>query len=167
MHLPCNACKKQPATVHMTDISPQGEKRERHLCEECAQKEGITPNPQGAVNLSQMLTAFIGGGKVTAQQIAELRCSKCKLTFVEFRNSGLLGCPCDYDAFEKALVPLIERAHQGANQHVGKFPRKQEKPRTAESDLIRLRRALVRAVDNEQYEEAARIRDRIQKIESA
>lgn len=166
MHLPCNSCKKQPATVHMTDITPQGEKRERHLCEPCAQKEGITPNTQGAVNLNQMLTAFIGGGKVTAQQIADLRCPKCKLSFVEFRNNGLLGCPCDYDAFEKALVSLIERAHQGASRHIGKSPRKIERPRPVESDLIGLRRDLIKAVDNEQYEEAARIRDRIQRIET-
>lgn len=160
MHLPCHACKKQPATVHVTDVS-HGEKKERHLCEACAQKEGVMSSTPSSVNLSQMLTTFISGGKVTAQQIADLRCPKCKLTFVEFRNNGLLGCACDYDAFEKALVGLIERAHQGASHHVGKSPRQNKKPRNSEGDLIRLRRELVRAVDDEKYEEAARIRDQL------
>ncbi|HWL92804.1 MAG TPA: UvrB/UvrC motif-containing protein [Phycisphaerae bacterium] len=165
MHLPCNACKKQPATVHLTDIAPDGEKRERHLCETCSQKEGVTPTGGSAVSLTQMLSAFIGGGKVTAQQIADLRCPQCKLTFIEFRNNGQLGCPHDYDAFEKALVPLVERAHQGASRHIGKAPHRHERPRIPENDLIRLRQELTRAVDNEKFEEAARIRDNIREIE--
>ncbi len=166
MHLPCHACKKQPATVHLTDISPQGEKIERHLCEDCAKKEGITPSGPASGNLSQMLTSFIGGGKITAQQLAEIRCPKCKLSFVEFRNNGLLGCPHDYDAFEKALLSLIERAHQGAGRHIGKNPRRHKKKRMPENDLVRLRRELNRAVDDEKYEEAARIRDNIRSIET-
>lgn len=166
MHLPCNACKKQPATVHLTDISPQGEKIERHLCEDCAKKEGITPSGPVSGNLSQMLNSFIGGGKITAQQLAEIRCPKCKLSFVEFRNNGLLGCPNDYDAFEKALLSLIERAHQGAGRHIGKNPRRHKKKRMPENDLVRLRRELNRAVDDEKYEEAARIRDSIRSIET-
>ncbi|MFQ5412357.1 MAG: UvrB/UvrC motif-containing protein [Phycisphaerae bacterium] len=163
----CQACKKQSATVHLTDITPQGEKSERHLCEECAQREGVTPKPQNNLHLKHLLSAFVEGGKVTAQQIAELTCQTCGLTFVEFRNTGLLGCPGDYDAFEKALVPLIERAHQGASHHIGKIPHRLGTPRAVENDLIRLRRELDHAVDSEQFEQAARIRDRIRTIEES
>jgi protein arginine kinase activator len=88
------------------------------------------------------------------------------LTFVEFRNAGLLGCPADYDAFEKALVPLIERAHENSSHHIGKVPRRLAVPRSAESDLIRLRRELTRAVDDEQYEAAAKLRDKIKILEA-
>ena len=166
MHLACQSCKKQPATVHMTDINPQGEKSERHLCEECAQSEGITPKAPGGPHWKEILGAFVAGGKASAQHIAKLVCPQCSQTFVEFRNTGLLGCHADYDAFEKALLPLIERAHQGSSYHIGKVPRRLGSPLAAENDLIRLRRELSRAVDEEQFEQAAKLRDDIRTLET-
>lgn len=166
MNLPCQACKKQAATVHLTDITPDGQMRERHLCEHCAQHEGLTPKPQpAALNALTQLSGLILD-KVSIQQLAELKCPQCGLTFIEFRNAGLLGCPSDYDAFEKAMVPLLERAHENSSHHIGKVPRRLAVPRSSESDLIRLRRELTKAVHEEQYEEAAKIRDRIKTMET-
>jgi protein arginine kinase activator len=165
MNLACQACQKQPATVHLTEIGPAGgEKRERHLCETCAQKEGVTPKASSPVTIHEMLSS-LASQKASIQQLAELACPHCKMTFVEFRNDGLLGCPADYDAFEKALIPLVERAHEGASHHIGKVPRRLGAPVAADNDLLRLRRELSRAVDDEKYEEAARIRDQIRTLE--
>jgi protein arginine kinase activator len=161
MNLACQCCKKQPATVHLTDILPGGEKRERHLCEQCAAKEEVMPKiTQAHVPLDELLAGLVVG-KAAIQQLADLKCPHCGLTFVEFRQNGLLGCPRDYDAFEKALVPLIERAHEGSSHHIGKVPRRLGTPRPTENDLIRLKRRLAKAVEDEQYEEAARLRDKI------
>lgn len=163
MHLACQLCHEQPATVHLTNIDA-GEKRERHLCDACAEKEGVIPKP---VNVMASLEAFVQTGKAPAQQVSGLTCPQCKLTFVEFRNKGVLGCPADYDAFEKALNPLIERAHQGASHHVGKTPRRLGVARSTDGDLIRLRRELTRAVDDERFEDAASIRDTIRSLEAS
>lgn len=161
MHVPCQICKKQPAIIHLTDIS-KGETKERHLCEQCASDEGLLPKQQH-VPINEILTGLIVQ-KGAIQQLADLSCPQCKLTFVEFRNNGLLGCVHDYDAFEKALLPLIERAHEGASHHIGKVPRRLGTPLATENDLIRLRRELTRAVDDEQFEKAAKIRDRIRTL---
>lgn len=166
MSYPCQACHKQAATVHQIDISPQGEKKERHLCEACSQNEGVIPKPLTASQSLELITGFVLN-KAGVQELAELTCPKCKTTFVEFRNTGLLGCPHDYEVFEKALTPLIERAHAGSRHHIGKAPHRRETPRSAEGDLLRLKRELDRAVDNERYEEAARLRDRIRVLEEA
>jgi protein arginine kinase activator len=165
MNLACQACKKSPATVHLTDITSDGEKHERHLCEQCAQQEGITPKPQGHVPVSELLAGLVMN-KESVQQLAEMACPRCEMTFVEFRNNGLLGCPSDYDAFEKALVQLIERVHGGASHHIGKVPRRLGTPRPAENDLIRLKRQLAKAVDDEDYEAAAKLRDQIKLVEA-
>ena len=164
MHLACQVCKKQSATIHITDVV-NGEKKERHLCEKCAQEEGALPKPQPHVPINEILSG-LAIQKTVIQQLADLRCPHCKMSFVEFRDSGLLGCPGDYDAFEKAMIPLIERAHDGASHHIGKVPRRLGAPLAAENDLIRLRRELMRAVDDEQYERAAKLRDRIRHLES-
>lgn len=164
MGITCQSCKKHRATVHLTEMSPEGEKTERHVCDQCAAEEGIFVKAQG----NQPLNEILGGlvlQKSLVQQLSELTCPKCKLTFVEFRNNGLLGCSGDYDAFESALLPLIERAHDGAGHHIGKVPRRLVTPRSSDADLVRLRAELNRAVTDEQFEKAARLRDQIRTLE--
>lgn len=166
MQVACQSCKKQPATVHLTDITSEGEKRERHLCEQCASEEGIMPKQQQHVPINELLAGLIVN-KTSIQQLADMACPKCGLTFVEFRNNGVLGCPRDYDAFEKALIPLIERAHEGASHHIGKVPTRLGTPRSTENELIRLKRRLAQALEAEKYEEAAQLRDKIRMRETS
>lgn len=158
----CQRCKKQAATVHVTDIR-KGEKVERHLCDGCAVQTKVTPT--AVVPFGPSLASFIAK-KAGASDLAKLTCPNCHLTFAEFQSTGLLGCPADYDAFEKALVPLIERAHEGGSHHVGKIPRRLGTPRPVENDLVRLRGELTKAVSTEQYEKAATLRDQIKTLET-
>jgi protein arginine kinase activator len=156
----CQMCEKQ-ATVHLTEIV-DGEKTERHLCEECAQTEGITIKTHVPINelLNNLMTAQEESG-----EISELRCPQCDMNWTEFRKGGLLGCPNDYLAFDKVLRPLIERAHQGANVHVGRIPQHRAGAVSQQAKLLRLRLDLQRAVDREDYEVAARIRDEIKQLD--
>lgn len=151
----------------MTEISPEGEHRVRDLCDHCAQEEGLIPSAKQTtqVPFNEILSGLVVQQKATIQELAHLRCPKCNLTFVEFRNAGVLGCGHDYDAFEKALLPLIERAHENQSRHIGKAPRRLGISRPAENDLIKLRHELTRAVDDEQFEKAARLRDQIRTME--
>ncbi len=159
----CQRCKKNNATVHLTDIV-KNEKHERHLCDQCASEEGITIKTHTPIN--QLLASFVLQ-QSGAQELAGLTCDQCGTTFVEFRNNGLLGCPNDYDAFEKALLPLLERAHgEGATHHVGKVPRgRTDGTEQRQRELMRLRRELSQAVEREDYENAARLRDEIKAME--
>ncbi len=159
----CQRCKKNQATVHLTDIV-KNEKYEKHLCDQCAQEENITIKSHTPIN--ELLASFVLQ-QSDAQELADLKCEQCGTTFVEFRNNGLLGCPNDYDVFEEALAPLLERAHgEGASHHVGKVPH----GRTGETEkqqreLVRLRRQLNEAVEHENYEKAAEVRDQIKALE--
>ena len=157
----CDNCDR-PATVYLTEIV-EGNKIEKHLCEVCAAKEGIavsTPH----VPISQLLEDFITQTQ-QAKQLGELTCDHCGLSFLEFRQGGLLGCPHDYEAFSHALVPLLERAHEGASHHVGKVPTRAGGDERRQSELLRLRAGLKEAVLREEYERAARIRDELKKLE--
>lgn len=158
----CQRCKKHTATVHLTEIV-KSEKREKHLCEKCAAEEGVTMKQH--VPLNELLTNFLVS-QAGAQELGDLTCPECGMSFVEYRNHGLLGCPNDYDVFEKVLGPLIERAHEGGTHHVGKTPKHAGKGESRQRDLMRLRRELDAAVRREDYERAAEIRDQIQTLES-
>ena len=86
------------------------------------------------------------------------------MNFAQFRQQGLLGCPHDYDAFEKVLGPLISQAHEGATEHVGKVPSKAGAGRQHQHELMRLRRELDAAVAREDYERAAELRDQLKEF---
>ncbi len=160
MNITCEVCNNAMATVHLTDLMA-GEKQERHLCSECAEDEGVIIKPKAQLN--EMLQKFVTH-KSMVQELADLTCDQCGLSFVEFRRQGLLGCPHDYDAFKKALEPLIERSHEDSVQHVGKIPvRAGEHVRTRQA-VARLERELKHAIQEEEYEKAARLRDEIENM---
>ena len=99
-------------------------------------------------------------------EVDERSCPKCGLSFREFRQKGLLGCPHDYEAFRSLLSPLIERAHEGGAQHVGKVPRTAEATVQKQAGLVRLRQELEEAVQQENYERAAKVRDELSALEA-
>jgi len=162
MSILCQRCQESKATVHITDTVP--EKRERHLCEDCAAKEGVIVK-QKHHTTNEILQQFIKH-KAEASGSDDLTCPQCGLTFREFQLHGQLGCPHDYVAFAKQLRPMIERAHEGATHHVGKIPATADVTVRRQTGLLRLRKELQEAVESEDYEVAARVRDEIQNLES-
>lgn len=161
----CERCAKSQATCHVLNIEPDGEKSERHLCERCAIEEGQIAAPKMVSGIDEALGTLLAGAKAAAP---DLQCDQCGITYVEFRNQGLLGCPHDYDAFKEPLEKLLKRAHDGATNHLGKAPRSVGSgKRTVEQDVRRLKRQLSEAIQAEDYERAAELRDRISELDHA
>ena len=157
----CDDCDKQ-ATVHVTEIR-DGQKVEKHLCEHCAVSEGITVKAD--VPISQLLEDFILQTVSGEETLEELACEVCGLTFSEFREQGVLGCPNDYNGFGQRLELLMSRAQQGATAHVGKIPRHSGGDQKRLNAVLRLRAQLRGAIAAEDYELAASLRDRIKEVE--
>src|ERR1700730_14275448 len=113
----CQKCTK-PATLHITEVLNDEQFEELHLCEECANKYLYEPQKGGGPK---------GGEAELAQEIEEgsalnqRECPHCGIKFVEFRNSGRLGCPYDYQEFRQELIPLWKN-FQGKTRHSGKMP---------------------------------------------
>jgi len=158
----CDKCER-PATVHLTEIV-SGKKLEKHFCEYCASEEKFTL--QCNVPISQQLEQFLAQGR-EAEELSELVCDRCGMSFLEFRQGGLLGCPHDYEAFGSALGVLLQRAHEGADRHVGKVPRTAGQDEHRQNEMLRLRAGLKEALLREEYERAADIRDRIKELETS
>jgi protein arginine kinase activator len=159
----CQLCTK-PATVHLTDIV-NGQKKETHLCQACAEQQQLVKHQE--LNLPAILQTLIGQ-HVGAQtdELSRLKCPACGLKYMEFRAVGRLGCPHDYDVFRAALEPLLRRIHRSV-RHVGKAPHRRDVGGGRHAELVALRLELQKAVETEQYEEAARIRDLLRKKEAA
>lgn len=164
----CQACQASPATVHLTEIKDK-EKREIHLCTKCAQEKGISIKAD--FTLGEIFGGLVDpqGSPTPAQKDKErkdsrLVCPRCGLSYLEFRKTGRLGCPDDYEFFRKGLTPFLEKIHL-AVQHVGKVPSRADARTQQVKELIGLRRQLTALVEREAYEDAAKIRDRIKKLE--
>jgi len=158
----CDNCNR-PATHHSVEII-KGKKIEKHLCDEHAAEEGLAIK---AVHtpINELLTNFVKlqSGMSAKQEDAE--CDECGMTWSEFREHSLLGCPHCYDAFDDSLGPLLERAHDGATHHIGKTPSRAGSGVDRQNRLLALRKRLDDAVDREDYETAAKLRDDIRGIE--
>ncbi|MEX0774634.1 MAG: UvrB/UvrC motif-containing protein [Phycisphaeraceae bacterium] len=158
----CDLCDR-PATHHSVEIV-KGQKIEKNLCDLHAQQAGMIIKAVQHTPINELLTNFVKkhSGAVTQQ---ELTCDNCGLTFGEFRENSLMGCPECYHAFEAPLGPLLERAHEGATHHIGKVPRRAGASEQRQQHLLRMRKQLADAVAGEDYETAAHLRDEIRAYE--
>lgn len=153
----CQSCGKRDAKVHVTEIDDANQKRELHLCEQCHGQSG-----GGDTSLETLLA---GALSASAPRPPELACSACGLPYAEFRSRGRLGCPECYTVFAEALDPLLEKIHT-AKRHIGKSPGDgSNEQRTRARKLVETRRRLHDAVEREDFEAAARLRDELRALE--
>jgi protein arginine kinase activator len=186
----CQKCAKL-AVVHLTEIvtdqSSLSNKKttvEIHLCLDHAVAAGLlTPlsdSPSHTVSI-QPLSSNKGQldspaaivptvneetGLTLAREGPLETCPVCGMTWGQFRQGGLLGCGHDYDLFAPRLLPLLKRTQEGAVEHVGKIPpRKKREEGDRQVVTLRLRRELQKAIDAENYEQAAQVRDQLRSLE--
>ena len=158
----CNVCGTNEATIHLTEIVNE-QMIEIHLCETCAQEKGTEFKAHFNVGdllsgLNDLAQEVTGVGKMV------IKCPNCGLTYEEFGRTGRLGCAECYEAFSKLLMPLIKRV-QHSTQHVGKRPSRLAAPVRLTHDLRELQNRLQKSIEQEEFEEAARIRDQIRQLE--
>ena len=159
----CDACKKQQATVHLTEIV-NDQMTELHLCETCANEKGA--QVESHFGLADLLAGLADVGKATdvEEDVAVKTCANCGMTYDDFRRVGRLGCAECYTTFKRSLASLLKRIH-GAPHHVGKMPVRLMKAPAAKVELSELKRRLERAIEAEEFEEAVQLRDRIREME--
>ncbi len=162
----CQHCQKRVATVHFTQIV-NNKKTEMFLCEQCA--NGKSQIHVGSpISLNDFLTGLIGGTNAgTTRSVApqQIVCEKCGMNYKEFQSTGKFGCFNCYEVFGDRLNPLLKRLH-GNIRHNGKVPEKVSKSIRSSKEISELKEILNKAIQDEEYEKAAEIRDKIRSIET-
>ncbi len=163
----CQICHKNEATIHLTEIT-SGSRSEMHICEQCAVEQDINVKSHIPINelLSNLLASAPSDEELEGPPDTTEVCPNCGISLGQFSSEGLLGCPYDYEFFDKALTPIIARAHNGSTTHRGKVPSRTPRQVKNQMELFELRRRLQDAVETEDYELAARLRDSIKKSEN-
>ena len=159
----CDICAKKKATVHLTEIVDE-QMSEMHLCEDCAREKSVQMEQQfGLADLLAGLGDF--GKKIKDVEKINLKCAHCGTSYDDFRKFGRLGCSECYDSFKEHLGTLLKKIH-GSNQHLGKSPAKiPPQDRKHIEDLQGLKSQLMQAIQMEDFEQAAQLRDKIRNLE--
>lgn len=174
MNMYCELCKKNPATIHYTKII-NGHKEERHICEVCANQVNEPNGPFPTLGLLPdfSMADFVGGffqQGAQAQPFVQKNmsaydaCPICGMTAGEFRKLGQVGCSNCYEYFSDYMPGLIQRIH-GNSRHIGKIPHRGAAEVVKVQEINRLRQQLQEAVEQEDFEQAAQLRDQIRAME--
>jgi protein arginine kinase activator len=164
----CEQCHEREAVIHLTQIVNE-QVTTLHLCERCAADKGVeSPGSQPKTPLGSFLAAM---GQELPDQAPAPRagdnCQRCGGTLQDFRESGRLGCPDCYHSFETPLRDLLRRLH-GSTHHMGERYADNEvapAPVAARPQAAELREQLRVAVETENFELAAELRDRLRVLE--
>ena len=163
----CQECGQEEANVYITRIV-NGKKNELHLCEHCAREKDeldFSFEPKFTLhNLFGSLLNETARGSRETLKVSKTQCPSCALTFAQFSQIGRLGCSDCFSSFGDRLQPLLRRIH-GSSRHTGKVPRRSQSTVRLKRELERLREELQRRIQNEEFEEAARLRDRLRAME--
>ncbi len=164
----CQVCKANAATIHLREIK-DNLVAEVHLCQTCFQQrsasEAGADTTAPALNLATSLDhASDFQARREAHERSDLTCPDCGMAFRDFLEIGRLGCATCYQAFGEELRPFLMKIH-GATVHAGKAPQEETKSLDLRTKLSKLQTDLDQAIETEEYERAASLRDQIQHFE--
>ena len=163
----CEDCGVRPAKFHLTTII-NGDRVERNLCPACMAKHQKQLPGIDFSNLAGLLSSILEGRNAAEQEQREteyedLVCEQCGMTYAEFQKGGMLGCANCYRAFKVPLTSLLQRVH-GNTQHAGRVPGGVRSGVSIRMNIDRLKEKLQQAVADEEYEQAAKLRDAIRAL---
>ena len=171
----CEACKNKNATVHYR-YNENGNITERHLCADCAEKEGLMNSNLSVTDdfVYDMFGDTIGkfsfipfmnqGSNIKGRSTNQRVCPGCGLTENELRTGGKLGCEKCYSVFSDYLNIVLNKMHL-STEYKGKIPESAERELSLVRKIENLKADMYSAVEAQRYEEAAKIRDKIKQLE--
>ncbi len=176
----CDICKKREATVHLTEVINE-EVSELHICEECAKEKGA--QMQQHFGIADLLSGLVDlpHDMIPKKKRINIKCPSCGMGYDNFKKMGRFGCADCYEAFKRALYPLFKKIH-GISYRADKESKNRESekpdiskpvttkglpsPDTGRDNLRGLKARLAKAIELEEFEEAAILRDKIRAFEA-
>lgn len=165
----CQDCSQNESTVHLTQIV-NNKKLVLNLCKDCAEKRGFhSPFEHMPFPLAEFVTGMVGpkapaASKSGAKKTSKAKkCPSCGMTFNDFGKSGRMGCGQCYTIFHTEMTDLLRKVH-GSPKHRGKGLSGGGELMQPINEERKLRDELRKAVENEEFEKAANLRDKIKSI---
>ena len=163
----CEDCGIRPAKFHLMTII-NGDRVERNLCPACMARHQKQLPGLDFSNLAGILNSILENKTAAEQEkrdaeYDDLVCEQCGMTYAEFQKCGMLGCAACYQAFKTPMTALLQRVH-GNTQHAGRVPGGVHSGTSIRMNIDRLKQKLQKAIADEEYEQAAKLRDTIRAL---
>jgi protein arginine kinase activator len=162
----CDRCGAAENLIHLTQVI-DNEVRSSHLCQACAEAQGLaTPHASAPEPLLEFLAQLAKEPQPEHATVAGA-CPSCGLTPAELKRTGRLGCAMCYAHFGGQLRALLRQLH-GVTQHRGKgvFVARERAVMRRTAQIVGLRRSLQQAIEGEDFERAAGLRDELRRVEA-
>lgn len=156
----CQNCNKNEATMHMKRILG-GRTAEVHLCSDCARSLGYGEAFNGfGLGFAGVFSDFLSKNE---SSMSSARCHLCGKSFEEIAGDGKMGCAECYASFYDKLIPYLSKVH-GRATHMGKKPLTDKKVKNPQDLILNLKTELKKAVEEQNFELAAKLRDEINAV---
>lgn len=165
----CENCHEREATMHIT-TGKGFSKKEQFLCEQCADESFSTQYSSfsdDSFNIHQLLKSLAHHKNITEQEQSAERCDTCGSTIETILQNGKFGCSECYESFGDKVQEIVTRVQHHQHAHVGKVPTRSAEHLKVKRQLDGLKHKLNELVDEQEFEEAAVVRDEIKAIETA
>jgi len=163
----CTHCGKKEATFHYKTVT-NGVAQEMHLCRDCAQEMGIGEKYADlfgdALDFNSILNQVFNLSDKKLTSANNLKCTACGTDFNKFNTTGLLGCDKCYDVFSDAIETMLQKT-QSSTVHNGKISGPDSEKIKKQNEIRELKSQLQKAILEEKYEDAAKLRDKIKSLE--
>ncbi|EAC8433578.1 excinuclease [Listeria monocytogenes] len=163
----CQRCGENKAVIAFQQLNEAGKVESLYLCEDCATEKALSSEKdlvKAMDTFSEVALDFLTLLQKEENAQKEIVCGNCQLSFEEFLQTNRVGCSECYEAFKEQLVPIIGRVQNGYKNHVGKVPTEIERAEGIQNEISHLQEKLAQLVKNEEFEEAAIVRDEIKAL---
>lgn len=169
----CENCKQRPATVTLT-MTKDNEQFEKHYCEICSVKHDFTNMDSNSkpMSIEDIFSSWFGiptwstnSADVKDKKQEPIKCEVCGMTYDQFLHEGKFNCPSCYEHFHELLPTVFKRLHNGATEHTGKIPSGLTNRYQIKKQIDDLRQQMKQVILEENFEEAASIRDQVKELE--
>jgi len=159
----CQFCKKRDATIHVTNVD-NNKVRAIHICAQCAEERGLDELKKSNFAMTDFVAGLFDSAFAAAEKgVSPDSCPNCGTSYSAFQEVGRLGCSQCYEFFQKQLIPLLRSIH-GNTRHLGKIPQRYGRQVNLRRKVRDLQEELDLAIQLEQFERAAELRDEIRTL---
>jgi len=159
----CQFCKKRDATIHVTNVD-NNKVRAIHICAQCAEERGLDELKKSNFAMTDFVAGLFDSAFAAAEKgVSPDSCPNCGTSYSAFQEVGRLGCSQCYEFFQKQLIPLLRSIH-GNTRHLGKIPQRYGRQVNLRRKVRDLQEELNLAIQLEQFERAAELRDEIRTL---
>ncbi|WP_440897227.1 UvrB/UvrC motif-containing protein [Amphibacillus sp. Q70] len=167
----CEICQQRSASLHLTNFI-NGQKTEIHLCQQCAKEKGYLDTEEDVYTIHDLLSGLFNDYSSSTTKTEankhnphELACPHCHMTYQQFSKIGKFGCSQCYQIFSEYLNPIFRRVQGGNTKHIGKIPNRQHVHLQHKRLIQDYRDQLQQLINEERFEDAAEVRDKIKELE--